>query len=1118
MHKWLLSLLIILSACTQKNTLFKKISPNYSGIHFNNQITESDTVNPIDLEFLYNGGGIASGDFNNDGLTDLYFTGSQVSNKLYLNKGKLQFEDITNVSKTNGDGRWCNGVASVDINNDGLLDIYVCASIKSRGTDRANLLYINKGLNADGIPVFNEEAKEYGLADTSFSVQAAFFDYDNDGDLDMYLVTTKLAKRESVSFSNNLNADDSTDVDKLFRNEWDSVKKHPYYKDVSKESGITEKGFGLGISITDINNDGWKDIYVTNDFYGNDFLLINNKNGTFSNKIRDYFKHTSQNAMGVDINDINNDGNQDVISVDMNPEDNFRKKKNMNGHNYYIYQNMLYSNTMLQYVRNTVQLNSGPINSADTNKNHPVFSDISFFTGMAETDWSWNVLMADMDNDGLRDVLITNGYPRDVTDHDFAFYRKNAYNNVKKQDLIKMIPQIKVPNYGFKNLGNLTFENKGENWGLSDLSFSNGAIVADLDNDGDLDYVINNINQEAFLYQNLSRISNDSNNNFINIHFNGDSKNKRGIGAWIEIYYNNTKQVYENNPYRGYLSCVDANAFFGLGNFQKIDSLIVIWPNNRFEKILNPNINCRLDLKCENAKNIYNWDSKFYQKPFLEDVTELVDINYLHNEIDYIDFDSERLIPHKLSENGPPLAVGDVDNNGLEDLFVGGSGNNPGVFFLQQVNQKFKKSVLPFPDIKNARRPESMGVLLFDADGDGDLDLYCSSGSNEFLKDTKNYQDVFYTNNGKGVFSFDTSNTSFPRNYASKSCVKAADFDNDGDLDLFIGGRCIPGNYPLYPSSFIYRNDTQNGKIKFTNVTNELAPALNKAGMINDAIWTDFDNDKKLDLILVGEWTPIKFYKNINNKFIEITNNLSIKNKVGWFNCITAADLDNDGNTDYIIGNLGLNSFYKASETYPLNLYYNDFDANGYKEPIVTTFLKDLKGNKKEYTVYNRDDLIGQLPSLRKKYPTYIDFASATFSDFFEHEKIANSLKQSATYFSSCILKNLGKDGFKVIELPNEAQMSTIYGISVLDINKDGKSDICLIGNNFGNETSNGRIDALNGVILLGDGKGQFNATSISKSGFFVPGSGKSIVSLKYAQKGKLLITSENRGKIKVFR
>ena len=1106
-------------ACHPDPVLFKKITPEQSGIQFINTIIENDSINPMDMDFLYNGGGVAAGDFNNDGLPDLYFTASTVSNKLYLNRGNMAFTDITSISKTGGENRWCNAASVVDINNDGWEDIYVCTTIKKDPEQRKNLLYVNQGLNNDGIPVFKEMAAAYGLADTSYSVHAAFFDYDNDGDLDMYLVTTQLARRSSSSFGANKIPGAYADVDKLFSNDWNDSLQHPVFTDVSAAAGIAEHGFGLGVAIADINRDGWKDIYVSNDFFGSDLLYINNKDGSFTNKAKEYFKHTSQNAMGNDIADINNDGLADIITVDMNPEDNFRKKKNMNGNNYFIYQNMIYGDYMLQYVRNTLQLNSGPVTGNDDSVQHPVFSDISFYTGTAETDWSWSPLIADVNNDGNRDILITNGYPRDVTDHDFISFRDRSVNLVSKQMLIDQMPQIKIPNYAFQNNGNLQFENATARWGMATASFSNGAVCIDLDNDGDLDYVVNNIKDKAFIYQNTIREAGGLHANYLEIQFRGDAKNKFGIGTWAEIYYNHgKKQVYENSPYRGYLSTGDTRAFFGLDNSMIIDSVIILWPGNRKQLFTHVPVNQVLVADRKNAEQVFQWDDSLLNTHALfTDITRSAGINFVHQETDYIDFDKERLLPHKLSQYGPALAATDVNGDGLDDIFVGGSGDYPGKYFLQQPNGTFVEKNFPRATIADARRPENMGILLFDADGDGDPDLYCASGSNEFAANTKNYQDQFFLNNGKGEFVFDSSAV-MPVNYTSKSCVKAADFDNDGDLDLFIGGRCLPGKYPMPVSSFIYRNDSKNGKIIFTDVTAELAGGLQNAGMVCDAIWTDFDNDGFVDLVITGEWMPVSFYKNNHGKFENINPNTGIADQIGWWNSLVAGDFDNDGDIDYVAGNLGQNSFFRASDQYPLKIYAKDFDNNGSLDAIVTTFLKDPLGAKREYTALNRDDIVNQLPGLRKQFPSYKDFANASIAQLFTTQQLQGAYTLQANNLKSCFIKNLGNGKFEMHSLPVMAQMAPLYGMVAGDFNNDGNLDIALAGNDFGNEVTNGRYDAFNGLLMLGDGQGNFAPQTISNSGLFLPGDAKAMVRLKDAGNHLLLAASQNRGPLKIFR
>jgi hypothetical protein len=1106
-----------LFACNYHHTLFQKKNSSETGITFNNKIIENDSINPLDLEFMYNGNGVVAGDFNNDGLPDLYFTASNVSNKLYLNKGNFKFEDVTEEAHVNGENRWCAGASAVDINNDGLLDIYVCTSIKKNSSQRRNLLYINQGINKNGVPVFKEMAEEYHLADTGYSVHAAFFDYDNDGDLDMYLVQTKMATREGTSFMNNNFGDtNKTDVDKLYRNDWSDLLGHPVFTDVSGQAGIVEQGLGLGVNITDFNNDGWKDIYVTNDFFGSDLLYINNKNGTFTNKAAQCFKHTSRSAMGNDVADINNDGLPDVIAVDMNPEDNYRKKKNMGGNNYFIYQSMLSGGYILQYVKNTLQLNMGARVFPGDSIGEPVFADIAYYAGVAETDWSWNPCIADFDNDGNRDIFITNGYPRDVTDHDFASFRTQVSNNATKQQLIDEIPKIKISNYAYRNKGNLQFENVAKKWGLDQPSFSNGAVYVDLDNDGDLDYVVNNINDEAFVYENTLNNNKVINANFLKIKFNGDKQNRNGLGAIATIYYDNGKrQVWENSPYRGYLSCVENTVQFGLGKTNIIDSVIIKWNDKKEQKITHVAVNQTLQVNEKDAIETRPIQLLPDLTSLLTDVTGKLDIHYRHSQIDFIDFNVQPLLPHKLSEYGPGIAAGDIDGNGYDDLCIGGTGDLKVKFLMQQPNGKFIGKDLPFL-AGNARRPQNLGILLFDADNDGDLDLYLTSGSAESPANSEDYQDRLFENDGKGNYTF--VENALPVNLTSKSCVKAADIDNDGDLDLFIGGRVLPGRYPQAVSSFIYRNDSKNGVIHFTDVTETVAPGLKDIGLTCDAIWTDFDNDGWKDLIVVGEWMAPQFFKNQNGKFKNITLSTGLENYKGWWNSITAGDFDNDGDIDYIVGNLGTNSYYRGNEKNPVSIYGGDFAHRDSYVAIPSLYLPDESGNKKEYPAQTRDDIVGQIPALKKKYLTYKEFGRAEMQQLIDEKDLKTAYKLQANYFESAYLENMGNGKFTVHALPMPAQIAPLYGMVADDFNNDGNLDIAAVGNDFGTEASVSRNDALNGLILLGDGKGNFVAQNILQSGFFVPGNARALVKLVGRNNNYLLAASQNKDVLKVFK
>jgi enediyne biosynthesis protein E4 len=1103
--------LIILSyGCKQSSpTLFKQLSPTQTNIHFNNSIIENDSINPIEMEFLYNGGGVALADFNGDSLPDIFFTGSMVSNKMYINKGNLTFEDVTNTALVTGNGKWFNGAAVIDINNDGKKDIYLCATVYKDAARRANMLYINQGNDKNGIPIFKDMAAEYGLADTSYSVQAAFLDYDKDGDLDMYLATTKLTSRNIFTFSSY--KDSSTiDDDKLFRNDFDKTLNHPVYRDVSKQAGITGKGYGLGLSVGDVNMDGWPDIYVTNDFITSDHLWINNKNGSFTNKINDCLKHTSQNAMGNDVVDVNNDALPDLMAVDMNPEDNYRKQKNMAGTNYAKYKNMLDKKYAVQYVRNTLQINQGNCIKNNDSIGDPLFAEVGYYAGVDGTDWSWAPSIADFDNDGKRDILITNGYPKDVTDHDYISYRKDNGYMVKQKKLLEQIPEIKIPNYAYKNKGNIQFENVTEAWGLNAPSYSTGAAYADLDGDGDLDYVVSNINDEAFVYENTSVKKDVS---YLRIIFKGNEKNLDGIGATAIAYYNNEKHLYEHYPWRGYLGTVEFAGHFGLGKSTKVDSIFVQWPSGKKQILKNVQANQTLIADERDATELSVYDNNLINNNgIFSNIKNQHNFNFLHKEYDYIDFDIQRLMPHKLSAYGPALAVGDIDGNGTDDIFVSGAKGISSSFMIQNANGKFTNKPLQNITDPSKKLYEEMGSLLIDVDGDGDLDLITCSGSNELKNGDSSFIDKLFVNDGKGNFT--EIKNALPQIALSKDVLKAADFDNDGDLDLFMGSRSIPMEYPKPASGYIVRNDTKNGQIKFSDITKDIAASLQNIGMISDALWSDFDNDGKLDLVLCGEFMPITFLKNIGDAFIKIETD--VKNNIGLWNSLAAVDIDNDGDMDYVAGNAGLNSFYKGTTAQPFQIYAADFDKNGSYDAIPFLHLKSNKGQINQYPSFTRDDVVKQLIRVKGEFPTYKDFAKASLTDILKLDERKNSLIVSANYFATSIIKNNGSDKFEIIPLPYQAQWSAVYGIIADDFNGDGFEDILLNGNDYGIETATGQSDAMNGLLLLGDGKFNFTAQTMLQAGITIPSNGKALVKLKVGN-NYAIAASQNQGTLELF-
>lgn len=1119
-HTFYATVVIVSLSCNQEETLFKKIRSSHSGIHFNNRIVENDSINQLDVENIYNGGGVGIGDFNKDGLSDIFFTGNLVPCKLYINRGNFKFRDITAEAQVTGEGRWCRGVAVVDINQDGWQDIYICATLKIKPEERRNLLYVNQGPNKKNIPVFKEMASEYGLDDDSHSTQAAFFDYDNDGDLDVYIVVNEINERISpYLFRPVMKNGSNPSTGKLFRNEWSDSLKHPVYTDVSAQAGIQTEGYGHAVSITDINGDGWKDMYVSNDFLTNDLLWINNCDGTFSDRLTVYFKHTSANSMGNDVGDINNDGLPDLITLDMNPEDNYRKKMMLGPNFYQTYQNTERYGYSYQYVRNTLQLNQGLRMGRNDSLYQPVFSEIGYYAGITATDWSWTPVLTDFDNDGYRDLIITNGFPRDITDHDFAMFRNKAYLVATKNQILTQIPEVKLHNHAFRNNGDLTFSDVSDKWGLGLATFSNGMAYADLDKDGDLDMIINNINDEALLYRNNIREIQEANNHYIRVEVKGNDRNNQGLGAWIEIYYDHgKKQVWENNPFRGYLSTIEDVAHFGLGEANTVDSLVVKWQNGKKQVLRNLRADQMITADISHAEGDYSRIFEIEEKkPMFTEVTQDMGIDFIHKETDFVDFNIQKLIPHKFSEYGPALAAGDIDGNGLDDMICGGSAYNSAMLFLQRPDGKFYLEPLLSADRLSAKTWDDTGILLFDADGDNDLDLYIASGGYEHEPNTPVYQDHFYINTGSGRFV--ESAASLPVNHVSKFCVRSADFDKDGDLDLFIAGRVDPWNYPKPVTSFIYRNDTESGFVRFTDVTNEVAADLINIGLVCDALFTDFDNDSWPDIMLCGEWMPITLLKNEKGSFRKLTSIAGITNRIGWWNSIVPGDFDNDGDTDYIMGNLGMNSFYRANELYPVSVYASDFDNNGSYDAFPSIYLSASQEDttKKEVPVHMRDDAVKQMISMRSKFQNYKSFALSTMDQLFSKEQFSRCLKLQANYLQSSYCRNDGNGNFTLVPLPAQAQLSALNGMVVDDFDGDGNLDVLINGNDWGTEVNVGRYDALNGLVLKGDGKGGFIAQTISESGVFIPGNGKGMVRLQGKHNRYLVAAAQNRGPLKIF-
>lgn len=1086
--------------------LFTLLDASATGVEFSNELEENPLTdhNVLSYQHYYNGAGVAIGDVNNDGLPDLFFTGNEVPNRLYLNKGGMKFEDITEASGINPPNKhWCTGAVFVDINQDGWQDIYVCQYGPYLPNERKNLLFIHNG-NAEA-PAFSEESAAYGLDDPNESVQAAFFDYDKDGDLDCYVMNeSKYALVvyqevfEDLKEKENLEAASG----KLFRN--DGGK----FTNVTEKAGVQRYGYGLGLVVSDINQDGWLDIYVANDYSVPDFMWINNGNGTFTDKIKETTRQVSFYGMGADIADYNNDGYPEIAVVDMASIDHFRSKTlmaSMDSDGFWYFVNNL--GYQYQYMFNTFQLNNG----------NGSFSNVANLAGISQSDWSWAALLADFDNDGWKDYFITTGFRRYARDNDFRNEMKairdangGTVPMEMRTEIYAKMPQISLPNFIYRNNHDLTFENATEVWGTGKESYSNGAAYADLDQDGDLDLIVNNIDEKAFIYSNNA--VEQQRGNYLRFKLVPENKGLLPVGATVTLKAADNKiQFQEFGTVRGYMGCMEPVLHFGLGEVAEVEEAEVVWPDGRRQVLTHLPANKIIEVKQTDAKERQAPKAEKKAFPIASVDVKSLGIDFVHKENEFNDFAKEVLLPHKQSTLGPKISVADANGDGLEDFFVGGAGGQGGVLYFQKANGTFEKAKSqPWTELDAVC--EDLDALFFDPDFDGDMDLYIvSGGGGDFEGKEPALQDRFYLNmDGKGTYG--KVGNALPEMHTSGNIVRVADFDKDGDLDLFIGGAAIPGRYPYPDRSYLLRFNKET--LRFEDATKELAPNLVSPGLVKDAIWTDLNGDDYPDLVVVGEWMPISVFINEKGTFRNASSDYGTDNLKGWWYSIANADIDGDGDQDFVVGNLGMNGKFHAGKDHPFNVFASDFDKNGTCDVVLT---KEYKGRL--VPTRGRQCSSEQMPFIKEKFPTYKDFANAGIEDILGKQNIDEALHLQVTTFQTGILINNGKGKLEFHPLPNEAQIAPVNGIICQDLDEDGYEDIIIAGNNFDAEVETPRYDAGTGLVLKGDGKGNFHPVLARESGFFTPWNVKNIKSIKLSNgSDHLILVAVNNGTLKAFR